>query len=123
MKTPMLSMAKTAAENVELKKQLDELRSQLAAHEKRAEAESVLIDMMNDPSTPVQLKPSDAEDFLAKRAMFERVGDIERCKLAVKMAGDGVFEIGEPESSDPLFESTGSKADDEFVAWLSGFGQ
>jgi hypothetical protein len=117
----MLSMAKTASELVTARREVTELRVKLAAAEKRAAAESFLIELMNDPAAPVHFRPSGVDDFLAKRAQVEKI-DLNQARLATKIASRGSFEIGEPEDEKPRFSASGSKADDEFTDWLTGFG-
>ena len=119
-KTPHLDMAKTAAQLVTYRKEVEELKSKLAAFEKRAEAEQFLIDLAQDPHAPLHLKPSGIADFLEKRASVEKLPDIAMAKTAAKMAGSHGFEIGEVEEPTTLFESNGSRADDEFTEWILG---
>lgn len=114
-----IQLAKTASDLIAARKRVEELETKLAEHEKRAAAESLLIDLMSDPRAPLSLKPSSVADFLEKRAAVEKV-DIETAKLAMKMASSHGFEIGAPEDPTPLFQSSGSKADDEFTEWLLG---
>ena len=120
MKT-MLSMAKTASELVTARREVAELKAKLAQMEKRAAAESFLVELMSDPAAPVHFRPSGVDDFLAKRAQVEKV-DLEQVRLATKIASRGSFEVGEPEDERPRFSPSGSKADDEFTDWLTEFG-
>lgn len=113
----VVKLAQTAKALVEAKKKVSELETKLAALEKRAEAEGFLLDMMQDPRAPLALRPSSVADFLEKRAAIEKQ-DLEVAKLAAKMASSRGFEIGDPEDPTPLFQSTGSRADDEFVEYL-----
>lgn len=117
----MLVMAKTASELVSSRKELTELKVKLALLEKRAEAESFLVELMSDPASPVHFRPSGVDDFLAKRAQVEKL-DLNQARLATKIASRGTFEVGEPEDEQPRYSVSGSKADDEFTDWLTGFG-
>ena len=121
MKPTMLSMAKTASELVSARRELTDLKVKLAQAEKRAAAESFLIELMSDPAAPVHFRPSGVDDFLAKRAQVEKL-DLDQARLATKIAGRGSFEVGEPEDERPRFSVSGSKADDEFTDWLTSFG-
>ncbi len=114
---PALQMAKTASELAASRKKVAELEAKLVEFEKRAAAEQFLVDMMSDARAPLSLKPSSVADFLEKRSSIEKV-DLEAAKLAVKMASVHGFEIGEPEDPTPLYQSSGSKADDEFTEYL-----
>ena len=113
-------MAKTASELVASRRENDELRAKLAEFEKRAQAEAFLVEMMSDVSAPLSMKPSSVADFLEKRASVERLSDIEVAKMAVKMASAHGFEIGGPDEPDPLYQSSGSRADDDFTEYLLG---
>jgi len=117
----MLSMAKTASELVTVRKEVTELKAKLAQMEKRAAAESFLIELMNDPAAPFHFRPSGVDDFLAKRDQVEKI-DLEQARMATKIAGRGTFEVGEPEDDRPRYLASDSKADDEFTDWLTGFG-
>lgn len=121
MKPTMLSMAKTASELVSARRELTDLKAKLAQAEKRAAAESFLVELMSDPAAPVHFRPSGVDDFLAKRAQVEKL-DLDQARLATKIAGRGSFEVGEPEDERPRFSVSGSKADDEFTDWLTSFG-
>ena len=116
----MIQMAKTAQQLVDSRKEVDELKVKLASHEKRAAAELFLIDMMSDPRAPLSIKPSSVADFIEKRAAIEVLENIEVAKLAAKMASTHGFEIGSPEEPTTLYQSTGSRADDEFTEYLLG---
>lgn len=110
-------LAKTAAQLSSSKKRVEELEAKLAVFEKRAEAEEILKEMMHDASIPPHLRPSSPEEFLDKRAQIEGQ-DLGTVKLALKMAGNVDFGVGEPESTTPLYESADSKADAMFTDWL-----
>ena len=111
--------AKMARDLVTARKERDEARSKLAAFEKKAEAEQILIDAMSNPSVPLHLRPSGVQDFLQKRSQIEGQ-DLKTVKLAMQMASNAEFSIGEPESPKPAFSSSGSLADDQFTEWLLG---
>jgi hypothetical protein len=113
-------MAKTASDLIASRKENDDLRAKLAGFEKRAQAEAFLIDMMSDVGAPLAMKPSSVADFLEKRAAVEKLPDIEVAKTAVKMASANGFEIGGPDEPTPLYQSSGSQADDEFTEYLLG---
>jgi hypothetical protein len=115
----MIQMAKTAQELVDTRKEVEELKTKLADFEKRAGAEAFLIDMMSDARAPLSLKPSSVADFIEKRAAIEKV-DLKTAELAVKMASAHGFEIGVPEEPTALYQSSGSKADDDFIDYLLG---
>ena len=117
MNKPFLKLAKLATENIDLKKEAENLREKVAKFEKRAEAEQVLIDLIHSNDAPIALRPSSVEDFLNKRAQIEEK-DLETVKLAAKMASAQDFGIGDPENESSLFNSSGSKADDMFTEWL-----
>jgi hypothetical protein len=113
-------MAKLAAENKVKDREIADLKTKLAAHDKRAEAEKVLVDVMNDPRASLDLRPVDVEDFLAKRAEIEKLPDTKMALAAVKIAQRRSFDLGSPEPGDASTSggqrvSTGSKADDEFA--------
>jgi hypothetical protein len=114
--------AKLGRELVASRKECDALKVKLAGLEKRAAAEVFLTSLLQDPTAPMHLRPSGVEDFLSKRDQVEKL-DLETAKLAAQMASRGGFEIGEPEDASPRYSSSSSKADDQFVDWLSGFGQ
>lgn len=116
----VIQMTKVANELVASRRENDELRAKLAEFEKRAEAEAFLIDMMSDAGAPLSMKPSSVEDFLDKRAAIEKLDSIEIAKTAVKMASAHGFEIGGPDEPTPLYQSSGSRADDEFTDYLLG---
>jgi hypothetical protein len=110
------TLAKTAAENQLLKTRVAELEAKVAASDKRAAAEQMLIENANDPRAPLEMRPVDVEDFLAKRAQLEALPSIEVAKTAVKMASTRSFTVGEPDASTPTNHVvTGSKAEDDFV--------
>lgn len=111
--------AKMARELVASRKENAELKAKLAAFEKKAEAEQILVEAMSDPRVPLHLRPSGVQDFLTKRAQIEGQ-DPKTVKLAMQMASGTEFGIGEPESSKPAFTSSGSLADDQFTEWLLG---
>jgi len=115
----ILQLTKTANALVAANKKVADLEARVVEFEKRAAAEGFLIEMMESPRAPFALKPSSVADFLEKRAAIEKQ-DLEVAKLAAKMAGSHGFEIGSPETPAPLFQSTGSQADDEFIAYLLG---
>ncbi len=112
-------MAKMAAEGKAKDREIADLKAKVAAHEKRAQAEKVLTDVMNDPRAPLDLRPVDIGDFLSKRAEIEKLPDMNMALAAVKIASRRSFDIGNPEPSDASGSSgrvnTGSKADDDFV--------
>lgn len=121
MSTPTAHMAKISAENVQLRKQLSAATEKLAGHEKRADAESILVDAMRDPRTSLDLRPVDVEDFLAKRAEVEALPDVSSARTAVKLASRGAFTVGEPDdTAGNRPASTGSKAEDDFVNHFLG---
>ena len=110
-------LAKTAAQLSSTKRRVEELEVKLAAYEKREEAEKILVEMMHDASVPPHLRPSSPDEFLDTRAQIEGQ-DLGTVKLALKMAGNVDFGIGEPEETTPLYESADSKADAIFTDWL-----
>ena len=116
----MIQMAKTAQQLIDSRKEVESLRAKLAEFEKRAQAETFLVDMMSDVSAPLAMKPSSVSDFLEKRASVEKLPDIEVAKTAVKMASANGFEVGGPDEPTPLYQSSGSRADDEFTDYLLG---
>ena len=118
---PALQFAKTASALATSQKRVVELESRLAEFEKRAEAEAFLIETMSNTRAPLSLRPSSIADFLEKRAMVEK-SNLEAAKLAVQMSAGGTgFQIGDPEDSRPL-SSSGSRADDEFIDYLTSSG-
>lgn len=117
-----VKLAQVAKALTESKKRVSELETEIADYEKRAAAEGFLLDMMQDPRAPLALRPSSVADFMEKRAAIEKQ-DLEVAKLAAKMASSHGFEIGDPDDPSPLFQSTGSRADDEFLEYLLTSGQ
>lgn len=118
-----MSMVKTAASLATANARVAELEARVGELEKRAAAEEFLIEVMDDPATPFALRPTSIDDFLEKRAMIEGI-DLETARAAVKLAGAGSgFEIGTPDASTPLYESSGSQADDMFIQYLLGSSQ
>ena len=120
------TLAKTAAENQQLKNRVAELEGKLAAAEtkiaaaeKRAAAETMLVEVARDPRAPLDMKPVDVDDFLAKRAQLEALASIDNARTAVKMASARSFAVGEPDATVPTQNFvSGSKAEEEFVNWL-----
>ena len=78
----LAQVTKTLAET---QKKVADLQAELKAHEKRAEAEGFLLDMMQDPRAPLALRPSSVADFMAKRAAIEKQ-DLEVANLAANLA-------------------------------------
>ena len=118
--SPLLKLASLQRERNEARAQVAELREKLSAYEKREEAERLLVEATEaEASSP--LKVTGVEDFLTKRAQIEK-HDLETVKLAMAMADKKDFGIGEPEDESPLFQSSGSKADDMFTHWLASSG-
>lgn len=110
-------LAKTAAEKKKLEEEVVELRAKVAASEKRAAAETELVAIMKDPRAPLDLKPVDVEDFLAKRTDLEALPDVATMRTAVKIASKGSFDVGTSDTGAPTdsFQSTrSSKADRDF---------
>lgn len=112
-------LAKAAAENKQLRDQVAELQAKLAAADKRAAAEAELLAVSRDPRAPLDLRPVDIDDFLAKRAELEALPDLGAMRTAVKIAATGSYSVGEsdPEQSGAgAFRSpSGSKAEENFV--------
>lgn len=113
-----LILAKTAANLRDAKSRVSELEGELASFKKKAAAEDLLLKIMQDPNVPLHLKPSSIADFVEKRAHLEALEDIAVAEAAVKMASSQGFEIGAPEDPTPLYQSSGSPADDMFTDWL-----
>lgn len=116
----LIAMAKTASELVESRKRVGELEAKISEMEKRAAAEQFLLTAMNDPRSPLFLKPSSVADFMSKRAAIE-AQDLEVAKLAARLHGGQDFGIGDPEQSTPLLPYDDSRADHEFTEWLSSY--
>lgn len=113
-----MSLVKTAKSLGAANARVAELEARVEELEKRASAEALLIEVMGDPATPFSIRPTSIDDFLEKRSKMEAM-DLEIVRSAVKLAGvDAGFGIGAPEASTPLYESSGSQADDEFTAYL-----
>lgn len=115
MNKPLLKLSSLASANVALRRECDELRERLEAFEKRAAAESLLA----SDEVPAHFRPTSVDDFLDKRAQIEDQ-DLETVKLAMKMSSGADFSIGAPEENTPLYQSSGSQADDMFTEWLLG---
>lgn len=125
MGSGMLAIVKTATKLAAARKEVDDLRSKVEAFEKRAAAEKFLLEMMESPQAPIALRPDSVADFMAKRASVEEQ-DIEVAKLAAKLFGGQDFGIGDPETVDDQPSGSAyneSRADNEFVDWLRGFGE
>jgi hypothetical protein len=116
----LITMAKTATNLVASKKRVTELETKISEFEKRAAAEQFLVSMMNDPRSPLFLKPSSVADFMSKRAAIE-AQDLEVAKLAARLHGGQDFGIGDPEKDTPLLPFNESRADNEFTEWLSSY--
>lgn len=116
-------MTKTSSALVASRREVSELRTKLAGLEKRAQAESFLLQMMEDPRAPLALRPTSVSDFISKRAAIEEQ-DLEVAKLAAKLYGGQDFGIGDPDqpAEPPQMAYNESRADAEFTEWLSSFG-
>jgi len=113
-------MAKTAAENKQLRDKIAGLEAKVAVADKRAMAEAELMAIMADPRAPLDMRPVDVSDFMAKRAELEELSDFGAMRTAVKMASARSFSVGESDDSQSsalgAFRSpTGSKAEEDFV--------
>lgn len=114
-------IAKMAAENSVLKKENDELKTKLAAFEKRAASEELLLDANKNPRTPLDLRAVDVDDFIAKRAALEALPDLQAAAMAMKIASTGSFSVGDSDKSQTTSNvSTGHKASDEFTNHFLG---
>lgn len=116
-------MAKLAAENKKLSAENAELKAKVAAHEKRAAAESELVAIQKDPRAPLDMKPVDVDDFLAKRAELEALPDLGAVRAAVKMASTRSFTVGEDAdgvSTDTYQSTRSSKAERDFENYFLG---
>lgn len=110
-------LAKKAAENKQLRDKIAELEAKVAAAEKRAAAEAELVAIGSDPRAPLDMKPVDVDDFLAKRAQLESLPDFGAMRAAVKMASTRSFTVGEDAgsvSADTYQSTRSSKADRDF---------
>lgn len=114
---PTIQLAKTASALATSRKEVAELRARVVGLEKRAAAETFLLEMMESARAPMALKPSSIEDFLKKRAAIEQ-HDLEVAKLAAKIAGEGDFGIGDVEEETIPRPYNESRADAEFTDWL-----
>lgn len=113
MTTAAQTKAKTAAESVNLRKQLADAQAKVAAFERREEAENLLLELARNPAN-AEMAPVGIEDFLEKRAQIESLPSMDVARSVVKLAGQRVFGgIGEPDAveTNPKPSATGSMAD------------
>lgn len=114
MTTAAQTMAKTAAETANLRKQLAASQAKVAAFERREQAESLLMELARDPAN-AEMAPASVEDFLEKRAEIERMPSTDVARSVVKLASQRTFGgIGDSMPSDvgPKPHGSDSKADD-----------
>lgn len=110
-------LVKTAAENTRLRERIAVLEGQVALAEKRAAVETELVAVARDPRAPLEMKPIDIDDFLAKRAQLEALPDLNAVKVAVKIASSGSYSVGDTAdgvNSESFQSSKASKADRDF---------
>lgn len=116
-------LAKTAAENKQLRAKIAELEAKLAAADRRAAAEAELVSILKDPRAPLDMKPVDVDDFMAKRAELEALPDLGAVRAAVKMASTRSFTVGDVAdgvTTDTPQSSKSSKAERDFENYFLG---
>lgn len=121
MSTAML--AKLTAENTKLLAKVAELEAKVAAADKRSAAETELLAISADPRAPLDMKPVDVEDFMAKRAQLEALPDLGVVRTAVKMAATRSFTVGEDAGNvqtDAYQSTRTSKAERDFENYFLG---
>lgn len=96
-----------------LEKEAADLRAQLQMHEKRAQAEEVLITARQTNSAPESLKSRSIDDFLAKRAKLEsssheKIAQFENIVRMCESDGDGIL----------LSDETDGAERGDFNGWL-----
>ncbi len=116
-------LAQAAAENKKLRDKVAALEAKVASADKRTAAEAELVAIGNDPRAPLDMKPVDVDDFLAKRAQLEALPDLGAMRTAVKMASSRSFTVGEDAgnvSTDTPQSMRSSKADRDFENYFLG---